>query len=169
MNALNTMNRLLVLLPMCLFCSGCGLSARQMQNLSDGLAGIEAAQPRVAHDPTAATILAGANDHIEAVAVEARELLPPPRRSPLTRPHHGRRRRLCVMPTMRSNPLRKPSAPSLGGAGSLASEPQCSACSASSQEQAVPPPTSLGGFSPQHPQGMKIGDAISRHTASATW
>ena len=60
--------------------TGCGLSARQAQNLSDGLAGIEAAQPRVAADPEASAALAGAHDHVEATAEG--ELLPPPKRTP---------------------------------------------------------------------------------------
>ncbi len=60
--------------------TGCGLSARQAQNLSDGLAGIEAAQPRVAADPVASTALAGAHDHVEATAEG--EALPPPKRTP---------------------------------------------------------------------------------------
>ena len=60
--------------------TGCGLSARQAQNLSDGLAGIEAAQPRVAADPVASAALAGAHDHVEATAEG--ELLPSPKRTP---------------------------------------------------------------------------------------
>ena len=60
--------------------TGCGLSARQAQNLSDSLAGIEAAQPRVAADPVASAALAGAHDHVEATAEG--EPLPPPKRSP---------------------------------------------------------------------------------------
>ncbi len=60
--------------------TGCGLSARQAQNLSDGLAGIEAAQPRVAADPVASAALAGAHDHVEATAEG--ESLPPPKRTP---------------------------------------------------------------------------------------
>ena len=60
--------------------SGCGLSARQAQNLSDGLAGIEAAQPRVVADPVASAALAGAHDHVEATAEG--ESLPPPKRTP---------------------------------------------------------------------------------------
>lgn len=60
--------------------TGCGLSVRQAQNLSDGLAGIEAAQPRVAADPVASAALAGAHDHVEATAEG--EALPPPRRTP---------------------------------------------------------------------------------------
>jgi hypothetical protein len=60
--------------------TGCGLSARQAQNLSDGLAGIEAAQPRVAADPVASAALAGAHDHVEATAEG--EPLPPPKRTP---------------------------------------------------------------------------------------
>ena len=60
--------------------TGCGLSARQAQNLSDGLAGIEAAQPRVAADPVASAALAGAHDHVEATAEG--EALPPPKRTP---------------------------------------------------------------------------------------
>ena len=60
--------------------TGCGLSARQAQNLSDGLAGIEAAQPRLVADPVAAAALAGAHDHIEATAEG--ESLPPPKRTP---------------------------------------------------------------------------------------
>jgi hypothetical protein len=76
------MSRLLTLIIICLLCSGCGLSARQAQNLADGLAGIEAVQPQVATNPSASLILSGAHDHIEAVAVEARETLPAPLRSP---------------------------------------------------------------------------------------
>ena len=60
--------------------TGCGLSVRQAQNLSDGLAGIEAAQPRVAADPVATAALAGAHDHVEATAEG--EALPPPKRTP---------------------------------------------------------------------------------------
>ena len=60
--------------------TGCGLSVRQAQNLSDGLAGIEAAQPRVAADPVASAALAGAHDHVEATAEG--EALPPPKRTP---------------------------------------------------------------------------------------
>ncbi len=71
---------------LCLFIgtmlTGCGLSARQAQNLSDGLAGIEAVQPQVATNPSATLILTGAHDHIEAVAIEAKETLPKPLRSP---------------------------------------------------------------------------------------
>ncbi len=69
---------LLVLISLSL--TGCGLTARQAQNLSDGLAGIEAAEPRVAADPVAAAALAGAHDHVEAIAEG--EPLPPPKRSP---------------------------------------------------------------------------------------
>lgn len=76
------MIRFVMLALACLLCSGCGLSARQVQNLADGLAGIAAVEPRVAHDPTETTILAGAQNHIEAVAIEAREPLPAPLRSP---------------------------------------------------------------------------------------
>ncbi len=60
--------------------TGCGLTTRQAQNLSDGLAGIEAAQPRVAADPVASAALAGAHDHVEATAEG--EALPPPKRTP---------------------------------------------------------------------------------------
>ena len=60
--------------------TGCGLSIRQAQNLSDGLAGIEAAQPRVAADPVASAALAGAHDHVEATAEG--ESLPSPKRTP---------------------------------------------------------------------------------------
>jgi len=60
--------------------TGCGLSARQAQNLSDGLAGIKAVQPRVADDPVATAVLAGAHDHVEAVTEG--EALPPPMRNP---------------------------------------------------------------------------------------
>ena len=73
------MRLILCCLIACSF-TGCGLSARQAQNLSDGLAGIEAAQPRVAADPVASAALAGAHDHVEATAEG--ELLPPPKRSP---------------------------------------------------------------------------------------
>lgn len=76
------MIRLITLIIACLLCSGCGLSTRQVQNLADGLAGIEAVQPQMATDPSVALILTGAHDHIAAVAVEAREPLPPPLRSP---------------------------------------------------------------------------------------
>ena len=69
---------LLVLIAFSL--SGCGLTARQAQNLSDGLAGIEAAQPRVATDPVATAALAGAHDYVEATAEG--EVLPPPKRTP---------------------------------------------------------------------------------------
>jgi len=69
---------------LCLFIgtmlTGCGLSARQAQNLSDGLAGIEAVQSRVAADPVASAALAGAQDHVEAVA--AGETLPPTTQTP---------------------------------------------------------------------------------------
>jgi hypothetical protein len=63
----------------CLSLTGCGLSKRQAQNLADGLAGIEAAEQRVSADPVAAATLAGAHDHVEAIAEG--ELLPPPKRS----------------------------------------------------------------------------------------
>lgn len=69
---------LLVLIAISL--TGCGLTARQAQNLSDGLAGIEAAQPHVADDPVATAVLAGAHDHVEAVTEG--EPLPPPKRTP---------------------------------------------------------------------------------------
>lgn len=60
--------------------TGCnGLAPRQQQNLSDGLAGIEAAQPRVEADPVARDALAGAHDHVAAVA--AGDPLPPPTRT----------------------------------------------------------------------------------------
>ena len=70
---------LLVLIAFSL--SGCGLTTRQAQNLSDGLAGIEAVQSRVADDPVATAVLAGAHDHVEAVAEG--ETLPPPKRTPV--------------------------------------------------------------------------------------
>ena len=73
------MRLILCCLIACSF-TGCGLSARQAQNLSDGLAGIEAAQPRVAADPLASAALAGAHDHVEATAEG--ESLPPPKRTP---------------------------------------------------------------------------------------
>lgn len=74
------MMRLILCCLIALSFTGCGLSARQAQNLSDGLAGIEAAQPRVAADPVASAALAGAHDHVEATAEG--ESLPPPKRSP---------------------------------------------------------------------------------------
>ena len=73
------MRLILCCLIACSF-TGCGLSIRQAQNLSDGLAGIEAAQPRVAADPVASAALAGAHDHVEATAEG--QSLPPPKRSP---------------------------------------------------------------------------------------
>ena len=73
------MRLILCCLIACSF-SGCGLSIRQAQNLSDGLAGIEAAQPRVAADPVASAALAGAHDHVEATAEG--QSLPPPKRTP---------------------------------------------------------------------------------------
>jgi hypothetical protein len=76
------MMRLVLCCFIALSFTGCGLSARQAQNLSDGLAGIEAAQPRVAADPVASAALAGAHDHVEATAEG--ESLPPPKRSPAT-------------------------------------------------------------------------------------
>lgn len=70
-----------VLLALVLALAGCnGLSPRQQQNLADGLAGIEAALPRVEADPIASDALAGAHDHVAAVA--AGESLPPPTRTP---------------------------------------------------------------------------------------
>ncbi len=74
------MIRLILCCLIVLSFTGCGLSARQAQNLSDGLAGIEAAQPRVAADPVASAALAGAHDHVEAIAEG--ESLPPPKRTP---------------------------------------------------------------------------------------
>jgi hypothetical protein len=74
------MMRFLLLILVSLSLTGCGLTTRQAQNLSDGLAGIEAAEPRVASDPVAAAALAGAHDHVEAIAEG--EPLPPPKRSP---------------------------------------------------------------------------------------
>ncbi len=74
------MMRLILCCLFALVFTGCGLSARQVQNLSDGLAGIEAAQPRVAVDPIASAALAGAHDHVEATAEG--ESLPPPKRTP---------------------------------------------------------------------------------------
>ena len=74
------MMRLILWCLITLSFTGCGLSARQAQNLSDGLAGIEAAQPRVAADFVAAAALAGAHDHVEATAEG--ESLPPPKRTP---------------------------------------------------------------------------------------
>ena len=47
--------------------------------LSDGLAGIEVTQPRVAADPVASAALAGAHDHVEATAEG--EPIPPPKRT----------------------------------------------------------------------------------------
>jgi hypothetical protein len=69
-----------IFLFICLSLTGCGLSTRQAQNLADGLAGIEAAEQRVSADPIATAALAGAHDHVEAIAEG--ELLPPPKRSP---------------------------------------------------------------------------------------
>jgi hypothetical protein len=74
------MIRLILCCLVALLLTGCGLSARQAQNLSDGLAGIEAAQPRVAADPVASAALVGAHDHVEATAEG--EALPPPKRTP---------------------------------------------------------------------------------------
>ena len=74
------MMRLILCCLIALSFTGCGLSIRQAQNLSDGLAGIEAAQPRVAADPVASAALAGAHDHVEATAEG--QSLPPPKRSP---------------------------------------------------------------------------------------
>jgi hypothetical protein len=74
------MMRLILCCLVALSFTGCGLSARQAQNLSDGLAGIEAAQPRVAADPVASAALTGAHDHVEATAEG--ESLPPPKRTP---------------------------------------------------------------------------------------
>lgn len=74
------MMRFLLLILVSLSLTGCGLTARQAQNLSDGLAGIEAVQPRVADDPIAHDVLAGAHDHVAAVA--AGETLPPPTHTP---------------------------------------------------------------------------------------
>ena len=69
------------LLALALALAGCnGLSPRQQQNLADGLAGIEAAQPRVEADPVASDALAGAHDHVAAVANG--ESLPSPTRTP---------------------------------------------------------------------------------------
>jgi hypothetical protein len=73
------MMRLILCCLIAIAFTGCGLSARQAQNLSDGLAGIEAAQPRVA-DPVASAALAGAHDHVEATAEG--ESLPPPKLTP---------------------------------------------------------------------------------------
>jgi hypothetical protein len=74
------MMRHLLLILVGLSLTGCGLTERQAQNLSDGLAGIEAAEPRVSADPVAAAALAGARDHVEAIAEG--ESLPPPKRTP---------------------------------------------------------------------------------------
>ncbi len=74
------MSRLILCCLIACSLTGCGLSVRQAQNLSDGLAGIEAAQPRVAADPVASAALAGAHDHVEATAEG--EVLPPPKRTP---------------------------------------------------------------------------------------
>lgn len=74
------MSRLILCCIIVCSLSGCGLSTRQAQNLSDGLAGIEAAQPRVYADPVAAAALDGAHDHVEAIAEG--QTLPPPKRSP---------------------------------------------------------------------------------------
>lgn len=74
------MMRHLLLVLISLSLTGCGLTARQAQNLSDGLAGIEAAQPRVADDPVASAALVGAHDHVEAIAENAP--LPLPKRTP---------------------------------------------------------------------------------------
>jgi hypothetical protein len=71
----------LVFVMVLLLLTGCtSLSSRQQQNLADGLSGIEAVQPRVAADPVARDVLAGAHDHVAAVA--AGESLPPPTRTP---------------------------------------------------------------------------------------
>jgi hypothetical protein len=71
----------LVFVVLVLLLTGCnGLSSRQQQNLADGLSGIEAVQPRVAADPVARDVLAGAHDHVAAIA--AGESLPPPTRTP---------------------------------------------------------------------------------------
>jgi hypothetical protein len=75
------MIRFILFSVIALLFTGCGLSARQAQNLSDGLAGIEAAQPRVVADPVASAALAGAHDHFEATAEG--ELLPSPKRTPV--------------------------------------------------------------------------------------
>ena len=74
------MMRLILCCLIALSFTGCGLSARQAQNLFDGLAGIEAAQPRVAADPVASAASAGAHDHVEATAEG--EPLPSPKRTP---------------------------------------------------------------------------------------
>lgn len=69
------------LLALVLVLAGCnGLSPRQQQNLADGLAGIAAAQPRVEADPVASDALAGAHDHVAAIANG--EPLPLPTRTP---------------------------------------------------------------------------------------
>ena len=75
------MIRLILCVIIAALLTDCGLSARQTQNLSDGLAGIEAVQPRVADDPVATAVLAGAHDHVEAVTEG--EALPPPKRTPV--------------------------------------------------------------------------------------
>lgn len=70
---------IIIIIALC--ASGCSnLSSRQQQNLSDGLAGIEAAQPRIASDPIAVDALAGAHDYITATVEGDR--LPPPTRTP---------------------------------------------------------------------------------------
>ncbi len=74
------MIRFTVLILFVFSLTGCGLTNRQAQNLSDGLAGIEAAQPRVAADPVASAALAGAHDHVEATAEG--KVLPSPKRTP---------------------------------------------------------------------------------------
>lgn len=74
------MIRFILLVLIAFSLTGCGLTTRQAQNLSDGLAGIEAVQSRVADDPVATAVLAGAHDHVEATAEG--EVLPPPKRTP---------------------------------------------------------------------------------------
>lgn len=76
---------LLLILLACAALVGCsGLSARQAQNLSDGLAGLGAVRFLIeadpAADPAAGTILTGAEEHVVAVAggTEARAALPEP-------------------------------------------------------------------------------------------
>jgi hypothetical protein len=72
------MMRFLLILAVALTVTGCGgLSTRQAQNVSDGLAGIDAARPRV-DDTVAGAALDGARNHVAAVAEG--QHVPPPKR-----------------------------------------------------------------------------------------